>query len=174
MSTDSPTQPSSSTSPSRPAPAYREVVVPPVSWWVIAMILCGMLALAIIMYVPGPVGIVAGIAVVTLTIAGLLAWAPRIRVDTDGFRVNRNLLEPAWLGQATALDEAQGKDLLGPGGDVRAFLATCPWASGAVKVMVADPADAHPYWVVSTRHPQQLASALTRIAAAGPDQPSAG
>ena len=35
-----------------------------------------------------------------------------------------------------------------------------PWVSGAVQVIIDDPADPTPYWVVSSRDPVRLASAI--------------
>jgi hypothetical protein len=35
-----------------------------------------------------------------------------------------------------------------------------PWVKGAVQVHLDDPADPTPYWVVSSRNPTALASAL--------------
>jgi len=39
-----------------------------------------------------------------------------------------------------------------------------PWIGGAVQVLLDDPADPTPYWVVSTRHPVELAEALLAAA----------
>jgi hypothetical protein len=43
-----------------------------------------------------------------------------------------------------------------------------PWIGGAVQVVIDDPADPTPYWVVSSRDPVRLAAAI----AAGAPAPS--
>ena len=48
--------------------------------------------------------------------------------------------------------------------DARAFLLTRPYLKRSVKITVQDPADRTPYWLVSTRHPRELADALRRRA----------
>ena len=52
--------------------------------------------------------------------------------------------------------------------DARAFLYTRPYLKRSVRLPVLDPADRTPYWLVSTRHPQRLAAALS----ARPDRAS--
>jgi len=43
-----------------------------------------------------------------------------------------------------------------------AFVVQRPWIKGAVQVLLDDPADPTPFWVVSSRHPVDLATALLR------------
>jgi hypothetical protein len=58
--------------------------------------------------------------------------------------------------------DAEGKRLLmGTGADPLAFVVQRPWISGAVQVLLDDPADPTPYWVVSSRDPLGLAASLT-------------
>jgi hypothetical protein len=38
-----------------------------------------------------------------------------------------------------------------------------PYLSRAVRVEIDDPADPAPYWLLSTRHPERLAAALTQV-----------
>jgi DUF3093 family protein len=40
-----------------------------------------------------------------------------------------------------------------------------PWIGGAVQVLLDDPVDPTPSWVVSSRHPVELATALLRAKA---------
>ena len=46
------------------------------------------------------------------------------------------------------------------GADARAFVTQRPWLSESVQVTVDDAADPHPYWLVSSRRPAQLAAAI--------------
>jgi hypothetical protein len=44
--------------------------------------------------------------------------------------------------------------------DARAWLCIRGWIDPVVRVQVTDPSDPAPYWVVSTRNPDQLVAAL--------------
>jgi hypothetical protein len=66
------------------------------------------------------------------------------------------------VGSVDVLDHEATRRVLGPDADARAFLVTRPYVRSAVKVEVADAADPTPYWIVSSRAPEQLASSLRR------------
>ena len=66
------------------------------------------------------------------------------------------------IADVVALDAAGKRELLGVGADPLAFVVQRPWMPGAVQVELDDPADPTPYWVVSSRHPVELATALLR------------
>jgi len=68
------------------------------------------------------------------------------------------------------LDPAQKRAALGAQADPLAFVVLRPWIRGAVLVVLDDPADPTPYWVVSTRHPERLVRALR--AAGAEDSPT--
>ena len=46
--------------------------------------------------------------------------------------------------------------------DPRAHIVQRTWIPESVVVTVADPADPHPYWLVSSRRPVHLADAIRR------------
>ena len=47
--------------------------------------------------------------------------------------------------------------------DARAYLLLRPYLKRAVKVEITDRADPAPYWLISTRHPEELAQALVAL-----------
>jgi len=51
----------------------------------------------------------------------------------------------------------------GPDADVRAYLLLRPYLKRSVKVTVRDERDPTPYWLVSTRHPEHLVTAIRVI-----------
>ena len=71
-------------------------------------------------------------------------------LDEDGLLAGRHRVEPEYLGPATAYEGDAAREALGPGADPRAFLFTRPFLSSVVRVDLRDPADPHPYWLVST------------------------
>jgi hypothetical protein len=61
----------------------------------------------------------------------------------------------------TPLDVEATRLTAGRDADARAYLLLRPYLKRSVRVEITDPADPTPYWLVATRHPTQLAAALT-------------
>jgi hypothetical protein len=103
--------------------------------------------------------------VLPLTVAALL-WLGRLRITLTGtdFRVDDARLPVAVIADVVALDADGKREVLGVGAHPLAFVVQRPWIGGAVQVLLDDPADPTPFWVVSTRHPVELASALLTAA----------
>lgn len=99
--------------------------------------------------------------ILPLTVA-LLFWMGRIRVAVTGteFQVDDARLPLSAIGEVVALDAAGKREALGVGSHPLAFVIQRPWIGGAVQVVLDDPSDPTPFWVVSTRHPVELATAL--------------
>ena len=99
--------------------------------------------------------------VLPLAVAGLI-WLGRIKVAVTGteFRVDDARLPLAVISDVVALDADGKREVLGVGSHPLAFVVQRPWIPGAVQVVLDDPADPTPFWVVSTRHPVELATAL--------------
>ena len=60
------------------------------------------------------------------------------------------------------LDEKQAALLRGPRADPAAHLLLRPYRKPAVHIRLADPGSGVPYWLVATRHPAELATAIER------------
>ena len=99
--------------------------------------------------------------VFALTVA-FLAWLSRITITVTGseFQVDDARLPLAVIADVVALDASGKREVLGVGAHPLAFVVQRPWIGGAVQVLLDDPADPTPYWVVSTRHPVELATVL--------------
>jgi hypothetical protein len=146
--------------------AYRERLNVPLRWWVQGTMLVASLWLACIVAVPGPVAwVVTGLAMAALA-AGLLSYgSARLEVGDAGFRAGRARIGSEHLGAAEALDAERTRRVSGPEADARAFLLLRPYLKRAVRVEITDPADPAPYWLVSSRRPEELAGALSRLTA---------
>lgn len=127
--------------------------------WVLLVVFAVMMSIA---FLPVDVrlALVVGVAVVGAGAALLAVAAPRVEVRDGTFRAGDAHIPVALLGPAVALDAAATKTELGPRLDARAHLVLRGWIHTAVRVELRDPADPTPYWVVSTRHPAELAAAL--------------
>lgn len=70
---------------------------------------------------------------------------------------------PRWaIGEVVVLDRGELRATLGVNADPAAWLMVRPWTKAAVKIALNDPHDPHPYWVVGTRRPRELAAQLAR------------
>jgi hypothetical protein len=104
--------------------------------------------------------------------AWALWWLGRIRIAVRGdeLLVDDARLPVRFVADAIALNAAGRRELLGVGAHPYAFVVQRPWIGGAVQVVLNDPADPTPYWVVSSREPVRLAEAImaARKSAVGP------
>jgi hypothetical protein len=100
--------------------------------------------------------------VVLPLVAFALWWFGRIKVAVTGGElwVDDAHLPVRFIDDAIPLDAAGKRELMGVSADPLAFVVQRPWMGTAVQVILNDPADPTPYWLVSTRHPERLAEAL--------------
>lgn len=143
------------------AATYEERLSVPLRWWAQGTMFVAACWLAVIVALPEPLAwSVTGVAA-AVTIACLTAYgSARVEVADGWFRAGRARIAGHHLGPATALDATATRHTVGAGADARAYLVYRPYLRQAVRVEIADPADPAPYWLVSSRHPQQLARAL--------------
>lgn len=136
-------------------------------WWMLVGLLFGAsIAVAVLAYVELRVGIAFSVLLMLGTALLLFAYGrAALRVDDAGLSVGRYRLEGRYIAGATALQGEAARTALGPDADHRAFLFTRPFVPSVVRVDLDDAADPHPYWLVSTRHPEALAAAIEAIAA---------
>lgn len=149
---------------------YRERLHVPPTWWLLAAGLAGSIWLAYDVPYGPTVSLPVGLGVVALSVAGLLAYGRAlVAVGPDGFSAGRATL-PAWaIGEVSALDAATTRTARGRDADPRAYLLLRAYAPCSVRVEVDDPDDPVPYWLVSTRHPERLATALRNAKTPGND-----
>ncbi|MGA4726774.1 DUF3093 domain-containing protein [Micromonospora taraxaci] len=141
--------------------AYTERLDLPWWLWLAGLVAAALLAVEIWMGAPGVRSWLPFAVLLPLTAAGLW-WLGRIRVGVVGseLRVDDARLPVRFVADVVPLDVAGRREVLGVGADPLAFVVQRPWIGGAVQVVLDDPADPTPFWVVSTRHPVELAEAL--------------
>nr|WP_296066110.1 DUF3093 domain-containing protein [uncultured Actinoplanes sp.] len=143
------------------APAYAERLR--VSWWawpaMIAIVL--IVGFEVLLGFPGVPPWVPFLVLIPST-AAVLLWAGRIKVTVtaDELLVDDARLPVSVIGDVVALDAAGKRESLGVGAHPLAFVIQRPWIGPAVQVLLDDPADPTPFWVISTRRPVELATAL--------------
>ncbi|MDO3700467.1 DUF3093 domain-containing protein [Micromonospora sp. C28SCA-DRY-2] len=167
----SPSSPSPSPSPTSPVAApteHSERLGLPWWLWLAGVAAAALLAAELWM---GYSGVRAWLPFAVLPPAAVLglAWLGRVRVAVrDGeLRVDDARLPVRFVADAIPLDAAGRREVLGVGADPLAFVVQRPWISGAVQVVLDDPADPTPFWVVSSRRPVELAEAILAARDAG-------
>jgi hypothetical protein len=139
---------------------FRERVQVPLSWWVLAVLFAATLAGAFGFYLGGGVALAVGLPALVCVALGFWASSYVIEVDDEEVRVGRAVIGRAWIGGVRPLDAAATRKRSESEADARAHLVLRPWVPATVEIVLDDPADPVPYWLVSTRRPGALASAL--------------
>jgi Protein of unknown function (DUF3093) len=151
--------------------AYDERLSVPLAWWLIGGVSVAILG-AELWAGFGVVAAIVTYAVLAALVGGtLLHWgSARVCVSGGELVIGRDRLALSSIGEVHALDERQARALRGPHADPTAHLVVRPYLKRAVYVEVTGPGTTAPYWLVATRHPDELAAAVAR-AAAGADTP---
>jgi hypothetical protein len=150
-----------------PAASHHERLSVPFRWWVQGTMLVATFWLAFAVATPAAV---AWSATAVLLLAMILLFvgygSPRVEVEDGWLRAGRARISGDFVGGAEPLDPAATRRVAGPDADARAYLLLRPYLKRAVRVTVRDDHDPAPYWLVSTRHPRELAAAVTAISRA--------
>ncbi|MEU4399524.1 DUF3093 domain-containing protein [Micromonospora orduensis] len=153
--------PSADQSPATARTAYAERLDLPWWLWLAGLVAAALLAVEIWMGASGVRAWLPFAVLLPVTAAGLW-WLGRIRVavvDAE-LRVDDARLPVRFVADVVPLDATGRREVLGVGSDPLAFVVQRPWIGGAVQVVLDDPADPTPFWVVSTRRPVELAEAV--------------
>src|SRR5699024_9823544 len=138
---------------------YQEKVRPSVGMWILVAVAAASTALMVL-----PVWKL-GMIMLAIVSVVLVAWWLNALTVTSIVDERQLLVGEAHSGRkfgpsaaaygGEAAEKARGVEL-----EARAFLKIRPWAKDAVRIDIDDADAATPYWLVSTRHPRQLAEAL--------------
>lgn len=137
---------------------YQERLRAPWLWWLLGVGLVASVILAVFIFVDLWLVITLAVLSTLVVVLGILGFSLDIRVDEGGLAVGRYRLEAPYIAGAETVD-----------GDVRAatdersFMLTRPYVQQKVRVLIDDPADPHPAWLISTRRPAQLIAAIEAV-----------
>lgn len=149
--------------PVTPPAVHRERLHVPLAWWLLALGFALTLVIAVTAYTNLWLG--AGVALVSLAVIGgmLGTWGHvPVVADETGLLAGRARVEWPWVASVEPLDAKGVRAAMGPGAQATAYVLLRAYTGGAVKVVLDDPADPHPYWLVSTRHPRTVAAIAAR------------
>lgn len=140
---------------------YDERLYVPLRWWVQATMFLVTLWLAFVVALPFAVACLATGVLTALVFALFLGYgAARVRVEGGVLYAGPAHIPVSLLAEPTPLDREGTRLLAGRDANAHAFFLLRPYLKRSVRVAVTDPADPAPYWLVSTRRPDELARAL--------------
>lgn len=142
---------------------HHERLLPPPSWWAGAAafaVVWGWLLLVLSGTVPGLLT-AAGVGAVVAVALWRYGTAAVVSVDHGVLRAGRARIDLQHLDGVEVLDRAAMRRWHGPDADARAWLVHRTYVAGGVRATVSDPSDPTPYWLLSSRRPDDLARALT-------------
>jgi hypothetical protein len=143
--------------------AYRERLLVPVSWWLLAVPVIAILGGEVFAGFGGWIPPVIYAVFIAVVAGFLLTWgATTIEVAGGTLRAGGAELPLDRASEVAPLDEKQAALLRGPRADPAAHLMLRPYLKRAVYIRLADPGSGVPYWLVATRHPAELATAIER------------
>jgi Protein of unknown function (DUF3093) len=148
--------------PGAPAGAvYRERLRTPWWWYLIAVGVACLLAGEF--HVSGlkltdwiPFGTLVPLAIAVVWWIG----RDRLEVSEGELRVRGAHLPLRYVSGAVALDAPTLRRVVGREGDPAAFVSIRPWIGGGVQVWVDDEDDPTPYWLISSRNPDRVVTAV--------------
>lgn len=140
-------------------PHYRERLWP-APWLYFATAL--VIPASLLVFLPIDLGVGIGVAVALYAgcVGLLLAASPTITVTAHELVAGRARIPLALVGPVTQFTGVEATAERGPRLDARAWLLIRGWVDPVVRIEISDPEDPTPYWLVSTRHPAELAAAL--------------
>ncbi|MDO4241658.1 MAG: DUF3093 domain-containing protein [Microbacteriaceae bacterium] len=149
---------------SKTSVTYREKLWPTPWLYIILLLLVPAIMLLLM-----PISVVLGAVIAPLTYVIFALFftltSPEIVIENGEFRAGRAHIPTDFLGEITTLDSDELSVAIGIEADARAFLLVRGWIHKGVKVTNTDPTDPAPYWIVTTRRPQELADALKQAQA---------
>ena len=139
---------------------FKEVIRPP--FWLIAFIyfMLFSLVLAIWAAFDNSAAINAFAIAIVIGITAIYYATSTIEVTNGELRIKKAHIPVKFLEEATIIDKRDFALQRTRLADPAAYFATTFWISEGIKVKVCDERDPTPYWLISTRHGEELKRAL--------------
>lgn len=140
---------------------HRERLTAPLPWWLVAVGTGAFTGWLVRVATTFEIGLVVAVVTAAAAVAVVAVYgSARVQASAEGLRAGHAWLDRAHLGEVEPLDSEGWARALREDGGLRAFTFTRPYIRTGVRVMVEDPADPTPFWLVSTRFPASVARAL--------------
>ena len=109
------------------------------------------------------VGIIAAIIVYGAIIVSVYGRPTKVTVSKETFVYGNAMVETEFIGSVSAFSGEAARAQRGINLDARAWTRFRAFMDGVVRIEITDPNDPTPYWLVATRHPNELAQALRGV-----------
>lgn len=103
---------------------------------------------------------------VLLPLAAAIVWwigRSELSVEHGELRIREAHVPISIISGVVSLDAVTLRRVVGREGDPEAFVSIRPWIGPGLQLLIDDVEDPTPYWVISTRRPQQLIEALRQL-----------
>lgn len=154
-------------SPAGPATSGRsrfdERLSVPFWWYLFGVGIAVLLGAEIHMGYPGVRSWIGYVVLIPLSL--LVVWrlgAARVQVTGTELTAGDEHLPRADVGRVQIVPKDRKQQALGPELDPTACVVHRSWVGPVVRIEVTDPASPAPYWIVSSRRPEELVAALDR------------
>ncbi|MET9229644.1 DUF3093 domain-containing protein [Lentzea sp. NPDC003310] len=134
-----------------------------VTWWIwpLPLLAAALLAAEVHMGFPGVRSWLPYVILLPLTVALIVKMgSTKVEVADGELRAGDAHIPLELLGEVEIFSTADRRRVMGRELDPAAFVVHRGWVKPLVRVHVTDPEDPTPYWVISTRHPEELAAAI--------------
>jgi Protein of unknown function (DUF3093) len=138
---------------------YREKLWP-APWLFISTALVIPASLLVFLPINIFVGVGSAIALYLVCLAGLLVSATKIEVTQSELIAGKARLPIDIIGSVDGFRGAAATLERGQRLDARSFLVIRGWVDPVVRIELVDPNDPVPYWLVSTRKPEEVSRAI--------------
>ena len=153
--------PASNSAPGDATVLFSEKLWPSFWIWLVA---AGLSGAGILVFAPISIaaGITAAVVLFIILAVLLVLSTPTIQVTAGTLRVGRATIERRFVGDVEAFRGAEATAERGTRLNGLAFMCIRGWIDPVVRVEITDPSDRTPYWLASSRRPDQLIAALSR------------
>jgi DUF3093 family protein len=114
--------------------------------------------------IPAPISaeaaVITAVLGVVVCITLLVVTTPVLTVTATSFAAGRARVPMSVVAQVDELDPTLMRQARGVRLDARAYLCIRGWLPAGARVVLDDPEDPTPYWIVSSRNPEALTRAL--------------
>ncbi|MDX3664063.1 DUF3093 domain-containing protein [Streptomyces sp. ID05-26A] len=134
-----------------------------VTWWIwpLPLLAAALLAAEVHMGFPGVRSWLPYVILLPLTVALIAKMgSTKVEVAEGELRAGDAHIPLELLGAVEIIAAEDRRRIMGRELDPAAFVVHRGWVKPLVRVHVTDPEDPTPYWVISTRHPEELAAAI--------------
>lgn len=148
------------------APLHRERLWPSAGAWLLPLVPGSFTAIAF-GPISLPLSVSLGVVITTVTTVALVVTSPVVEVTAEGvLHAGRAVLPGRFVAAAGSGRGQRARAMRGTDLDARTHLLLRGWVDPVVLVVLDDPDDPVPSWLVSSRQPEHLVRTLLAVAPA--------